>query len=53
GLSQAELAKALNLTQRKISYLETGQFEPDLKILWDISNYFEVSCDYLIGKSEF
>ncbi len=53
GLSQTELAKALNLTQRKISYLETGQFEPDLKILWAISNYFGVSCDYLIGKSEY
>ena len=52
GLSQEELAKVLNLTQRKISYMETGQYEPDLKTLWEISNYFEVSCDYLIGKSE-
>ncbi len=53
GLSQAELAKALNLTQRKISYLETGQFEPDLTILWKLSSYFGVSCDYLIGKSDY
>ncbi len=53
GLSQAELATALNLTQRKISYLETGQFEPDLTILWEISNYFGVSCDYLIGKTDY
>lgn len=53
GLSQTELAKALNLTQRKISYLETGQLEPDLTILWVISNYFGVSCDFLIGKSEY
>lgn len=53
GLSQTELAKALNLTQRKISYLETGQFEPDLTILWKISDYFEVSIDFLIGKSEY
>ncbi len=37
GISQAELAKALDLTQRKISYLETGQFEPDLTILWKLS----------------
>ena len=53
GLSQKELANALNLTQRKISYLETGQLEPDLSTLWKISSYFEVSCDYLIGKSEY
>jgi len=53
GLSQTELANALNLTQRKISYLETGQFEPDLEILWMVSDYFGVSCDYLIGKSDY
>lgn len=53
GLKQSELAQALNVTQRKISYWETAQLEPDLLSLWKISNYFEVSCDYLIGKSEY
>lgn len=53
GLSQKELAEEIQITQRKISYLETGQLEPDLKTLWKISSYFEVSCDYLIGKSEY
>lgn len=52
-LTQTELAEAIHSTQRKISYLETGQLEPDLKTLWDISNFFGVSCDYLIGKSEY
>ena len=53
GLSQKELAEKIQITQRKISYLETGQLEPDLKTLWKISSYFEVSCDYLIGKTEY
>lgn len=53
GLKQSELAQALNVTQRKISYWETAQLEPDLLSLWKISNYFGVSCDYLIGKSEY
>lgn len=53
GLSQTELAKELSITQRKISYLETGQLEPDLTTLLKISEYFEVSCDYLIGKTEY
>lgn len=49
GLSQKELAEELQLTQRKISYLETGQLEPDLATLWKISNFFEVTTDYLLG----
>lgn len=53
GLSQNELAKEIKITQRKISYLETGKLEPDLETLWKISDYFGVSCDYLIGKSEY
>jgi len=52
GLSQQELANELQMTQRKISYLETGQLEPDLKTLWRISEYFSVSCDYLLGKPD-
>lgn len=52
-LSQQQLAEKLQMTQRKISYLETGKLEPDLKTLWKISNYFGVTCDYLIGKSEY
>lgn len=53
GLKQSELAAALTTTQRKISYWETGQLEPDLLSLWKISVYFDVSVDYLIGKSEY
>lgn len=52
-LSQQQLAEKLQMTQRKISYLETGKLEPDLKTLWKISSYFSVTCDYLIGKSEY
>ena len=53
GLKQSELAQALNVTQRKISYWENGQLEPDLLTLWKISAYFEVSIDFLIGKTEY
>ena len=53
GLMQSELAKALNTTQRKVSYWETAKIEPDLAMLLKISNFFEVSLDYLIGKTEY
>ena len=53
GIMQSELAKVLNTTQRKVSYWETAKIEPDLAMLLKISNYFEVSLDYLIGKTEY
>lgn len=53
NLLQSELAKALNTTQRKISYWESEKIEPDLASLWKLSDYFEVSIDYLIGKNDY
>ena len=52
GATQAQLAKTLNTTQRRISYLELGKVEPDLRLLWQIADYFDVSVDYLIGRKE-
>ena len=53
GLKQEELAAALGFTQRKISYWEKAVTEPDLDALWKISDYFGVTVDYLIGKSDY
>ena len=53
GLTQSELAKIINTTQRRVSYLETGRIEPDLTILADLSAYFDVSTDYLIGLKDY
>ena len=50
GLSQQQLATALNTTQRKVSYWENDMVEPDLETLWLIADYFDVSVDYLIGR---
>ncbi|MGN1052432.1 MAG: helix-turn-helix domain-containing protein [Candidatus Scatosoma sp.] len=53
GLKQAQLAEAIGATQRKISYLESGQTEPDLYTLCMLADYFEVSTDYLLGRREY
>ena len=53
GLKQSELAKALNTTQRRISYLELGKVEPDLATLILIAKYFEVSIDFLVGLKDY
>ena len=53
NLTQLQLAKILNTTQRRISYFETGKVEPDLDTLIAIAKYFETSVDYLVGLIEY
>ena len=53
GLTQLQLAKILNTTQRRISYLESGKIEPDLNTLIFIAKYFEVSSDFLLGLKDY
>lgn len=53
NLTQLQLAKILNTTQRRISYFETGKVEPDLDTLIAIAKHFETSIDYLVGLIEY
>ena len=48
-LTQTDLANAIGVTQRKISFLETGASEPSLRDIVAICSYFSVSADYLLG----
>lgn len=52
-LKQSDLAQKLGVTQRKVSYWETGKIEPNLEDLWKIADFFGVSIDELIGRSFF
>ena len=51
GLNQQGLAIKLNVSQSSISYYETGERKPDLDALIQLSDYFDVSIDYLVGRS--
>ena len=51
-MTQAELAKRLNLTPKAISFYENDQREPDNLILEQIAKLFDVSSDYLLGMIE-
>lgn len=48
-VSQTELAKVLNISNRTISMYEQGYSEPNVETLIKISQYFNVSIDYLVG----
>lgn len=52
-LKQSDLAKALNTTQRRISYFEMGKVEPDLITLCMLAEYFSVSTDFLLGYKDY
>ena len=47
-LSQTQLGKAINATQRKISYIECGKYEPSIDDIIELCNFFKVSADYLL-----
>ena len=47
NLNQTQLGKAINATQRKISYIECGKYEPSIDDIIEICNFFKVSADYL------
>jgi len=50
-LNQHGLALKLNVSQSTISYYETGERKPDLDFLIQLADYFDVSIDYLVGRS--
>ena len=52
GISQLKMALDLNTNQNTISRYETGEREPGIDELIKIADYFNVSVDYLIGRTE-
>ena len=51
GISQLKLALDLNTNQNTISRYETGEREPGINELIKIADYFNVSIDYLVGRT--
>ncbi len=51
-LNQTQLGEKVNLTQRKISYIECGKFEPSLDDIIVLCKFFKVSANYLLGLPE-
>lgn len=52
-LSQYELAEKLGFSRGKLANYEQGTREPDFETLELIADYFNVSIDYLLGRSNF
>ncbi len=48
-LNQTQLGASVNMTQRKISYIECGKCEPSVGDIIAFCKFFKVSSDYLLG----
>lgn len=51
-ISQTELGRRLNLSQKMISSYESGVHQPSLDTLKKLSEIFGVSVDYIIENSD-
>ena len=51
NISQLKLALDLNMNQNSISRYETGEHEADYKTLIALADYFDVSIDYLLERT--
>ena len=51
-MKQGEAAEILGLSVSSYCRYERGEREPDAAVLWRMADLYEVSVDYLIGRSE-
>lgn len=51
-ISQVKLAMDLSMNQNTISRYETGEREADYETLIKIADYFNVSIDYLLERTD-
>ena len=51
-LTQRDLAEALHISNSSISAYERGERIPDICTLTALADYFQVTTDYLVGRTE-
>ena len=52
GLTQKQLAKESGLSERSVQNYELGERIPTLQAAISLADYFDVSLDYLVGRSD-
>lgn len=53
NLNQLKVALDLNISREALSHYENGKRSPDVEMLRRLSQYFNVSIDFLINGKEF
>ena len=52
GITQKQLAAAIGASERGIQQYELGERKPAFDVLIALADYFDVSLDYLCGRSD-
>lgn len=53
NVTRKELAEIASVTPRSIAHWENGDRECDFNTLLLLANFFDVSTDYLLGRSDY
>ena len=51
-LTQAQVGKAINVPQRTYAYYESGERMIPPHVLCALADFYKVSVDYLLGRTE-
>ena len=52
GFTQKQVAAAIGITERNYQLYEAGSQKPSFDALIALADYFDVSIDYLVGRSD-
>ncbi|MCZ8519302.1 MULTISPECIES: helix-turn-helix domain-containing protein [Paenibacillus] len=52
AMTQEELSLKLDISRASLSHYEKNRREPDYDTLLKIANFFKVSIDYLLGRTQ-
>ena len=53
NLNQLKVAMDLNISREALSHYENGKRSPDIQMLRRLSEYFNVSIDFLVNGKEY
>lgn len=49
GYTQQEITQQINIKQSQLSKIENNQIEPNIELLGELIDFYEVSADWIIG----
>jgi len=52
NISFSVLASETNIALRSLKYYSAGEHEPTMSVLLALADFFDVSLDYLVGRSD-
>jgi XRE family transcriptional regulator len=52
NITQKQLALAIGVTERGIQQYELGERKPSYDVLISLADFFNVSLDFLVGRSD-